>query len=212
MRILVAEDDKDIRTTYDSAFERRGHEVVLTSNGEDCLEVYISDLQHRQQQQRQLGEEEEKQQRSQEQDLKHYSNRDGQAASVSSSSSSSSPMLSPFDVVILDYRMPKKDGLQVAKEILEINPKQRIIFASAYVKDTLEESVKELKRVVELLQKPFSLSTLLDTVENREAYEGLRMLMTATKDIINDLDNNPSGDQIRALFEGLRRVQKFKGF
>ncbi|MFL6486628.1 MAG: response regulator [Nitrososphaera sp.] len=209
----MAEDDKDIRTTYDSAFERRGHEVVLTSNGEDCLEVYISDLQHRQQQQRQLGEEEEeKQQLSQEQDLKHYSNRDGKAASVSSSSSSSSPLLSPFDVVILDYRMPKKDGLQVAKEILEINPKQRIIFASAYVKDTLEESVKELKRVVELLQKPFSLSTLLDTVENREAYEGLRMLMAATKDIINDLDNNPSGDQIRALFEGLRRVQKFKGF
>ncbi|MFL6496042.1 MAG: response regulator [Nitrososphaera sp.] len=209
----MAEDDKDIRTTYDSAFERRGHEVVLTSNGEDCLEVYISDLQHRQQQQRQLGEEEEeKQQLSQEQDLKHYSNRDGKAASVSSSSSSSSPLLSPFDVVILDYRMPKKDGLQVAKEILEINPKQRIIFASAYVKDTLEESVKELKRVVELLQKPFSLSKLLDTVENREAYEGLRMLMTATKDIINDLDNNPSGDQIRALFEGLRRVQKFKGF
>src|SRR4051812_24209498 len=112
MRILVAEDDKDIRTTYDSAFERRGHEVVLTSNGEDCLEVYISDLQHRQQQQRQLGEEEEeKQQLSQEQDLKHYSNRDGKAASVSSSSSSSSPLLSPFDVVILDYRMPKKDGL-----------------------------------------------------------------------------------------------------
>ena len=39
--------------------------------------------------------------------------------------------LSRFDVVILDYRMPKLDGMQTAKGILAINPHQRIIFASA---------------------------------------------------------------------------------
>jgi CheY-like chemotaxis protein len=49
--------------------------------------------------------------------------------------------------------MPKKDGLEAAKEILELNPRQRIIFASAYVKETLEDSVKQLKQVVELMQK-----------------------------------------------------------
>jgi DNA-binding NtrC family response regulator len=126
---------------------------------------------------------------------------------LSSSSSSST-----FDaVVILDYKMPKKDGLQVAKEILDINPEQRIIFASAYVEQTLVESVKELKRAVELMQKPFSMSALIYTVENTEAYEGLKALMTTAKDIIKDLDN-PSSDQIRELFEGLRRVQTFKGF
>jgi len=106
--------------------------------------------------------------------------------------------------------MPKKDGLQVAKDILEINPDQRIIFASAYVKETLSESVKELKRVVEMMQKPFSVSSLSDTVENTEAYGGLKMVMTTSRDIIEDLDNL-SGDQIRELFEGLKRVQKFKG-
>jgi CheY-like chemotaxis protein len=37
---------------------------------------------------------------------------------------------SPFDVVVLDYRMPKKDGTEVAKEILDLNPNQRIIFES----------------------------------------------------------------------------------
>ncbi len=107
--------------------------------------------------------------------------------------------------------MPKKDGLQVAKEILDMNPEQRIIFASAYVEQTLVESVKELKRAVELMQKPFSMSALIDTVENTEAYEGLKALMTTAKDIIRDL-GNPSSDQIRELFEGLRRVQKFKRF
>ena len=30
---------------------------------------------------------------------------------------------------------PKKDRLQIAKEILEINPDQRIIFTSAFVKE-----------------------------------------------------------------------------
>jgi DNA-binding NtrC family response regulator len=108
--------------------------------------------------------------------------------------------------------MPKKDGLQAAKEILDINPEQRIIFASAYVKETLVESVRELKRIVELMQKPFSISALVDTVENREAYQGLKLLMTTARDIVKDSDNNPSSDQIRELFEGLRKVQKFRGF
>ena len=49
----------------------------------------------------------------------------------------------PFDAVMLDYRMPKINGIEVAKEILAVNPHQRIIFASAYVKETLTDSIKE---------------------------------------------------------------------
>jgi hypothetical protein len=62
------------------------------------------------------------------------------------------------------------------------------------------------------MQQPFTMSALVDTVENKEAYEGLKSLMTTARDIIKDSDNNPSSDQIRDLFEGLRKVQKFKGF
>lgn len=54
----------------------------------------------------------------------------------------------PFDVVVLDYKMPKLDGLQVAKQILNWNPMQRVIFASAFVMETLRDSVKELEQVV----------------------------------------------------------------
>jgi CheY-like chemotaxis protein len=177
MRILVAEDEEDIKSVYYMTLASRGHEVFLTSDGEECVNVY----------------------RQKHQEYHKEGEHDG---NISSSSY--------FDVLILDYKMPKKDGLQVAKEILEINPDQRIIFASAYVKETLSESVKELKRVVEMMQKPFSVSSLSDTVENTEAYGGLKMLMTTSRDIIEHLDNL-SGDQIRELFEGLRRVQKFKG-
>ena len=81
---------------------------------------------------------------------------------------------SNFDVVVLDYKMPKKDGMEVAESILKVTPRQRIIFASAFVKDTLMESVKKLDRVVELIQKPFELRTLVNTIEDMEVYAKLQ--------------------------------------
>ncbi len=113
--------------------------------------------------------------------------------------------VSTFDAVILDYRMPNKDGMEVAKEILAINPHQRIIFASAYVKDTLLDSVKQLKRVVELMQKPFGLDVLVDAIEDKEIYTGLEELNVKVHEI-NDLD--PTHEQIRELLEGLKKIQK----
>ena len=178
MRILVAEDEEDIKSVYHMTLVDRGHEVILTSDGEECLKVYRQELLEQQQQQRHQDK-------------------------------ANSPLC--FDVVILDYKMPKKDGLQTAKEIIEINSEQRIIFASAYVIEALAESVKELKRVVEPMQKPFPMYVLVDTVENIEAYEGLKTLMSTARDVIKDLEN-PSSDQIKELFEALRKVQKFKGF
>ena len=122
-----------------------------------------------------------------------------------------SPLLlpPPFDAVILDYRMPKKDGLEAAKEILELDPRQRIVFASAYVKETLDDSVKQLKQVVELMQKPFEADTLADTIEDKAAYEVLKTLIVNIKEF--DLEN-PTKEQISRLFEGLRKIQKGRTF
>jgi response regulator RpfG family c-di-GMP phosphodiesterase len=80
----------------------------------------------------------------------------------------------PFEAVILDYRMPQMNGMEVAKEILAVNPHQRIIFASAYIQETVKDSVKELKQVVELLQKPFSYRVLLDTISDKQIYNRLK--------------------------------------
>jgi DNA-binding response OmpR family regulator len=38
MRILIAEDDLEIATLYERALARRKHDVVVTSNGEECIE------------------------------------------------------------------------------------------------------------------------------------------------------------------------------
>jgi CheY-like chemotaxis protein len=114
-----------------------------------------------------------------------------------------------FDAVVLDYSMPKMNGLDAAKEILGINPSQRIIFASAYVQETLVDSIKNLRQIVELLQKPFSLQDLIDTVEDKNIYEELAKLNV---DIQNLKDLNPTHAQIRDYLEALRKIQKAKTF
>ena len=103
MEILLAEDDNDTGLMYKSLLEeRRGHHVINTSSGENCLKIYHEKLQ----------------------------NVEWEALHIQ-----------PFDAVILDYKMQDLDGMQVANEILAINPQQRIIFASAYI-ETLLDSVK----------------------------------------------------------------------
>ena len=116
-----------------------------------------------------------------------------------------SPLKPPFDAVILDYRMPKRDGMQVAREILTIQPKQRILFASAYVLETLADSIKTLEQVVELIQKPFDLDSFADLIEDKGIWkdlEGLNANISAIKGM------NPTHREIRDLLEGLRKIQK----
>lgn len=173
MRILVAEDELDIARTYRLSLEERGHKVVLTYDGEECLIGYHDALER--------------------------------------AKSEGDPIFSshPFHAVVLDYRMPKIDGIEVAREILAVNPRQRIIFASAYVKETLEKSVKELKQVVELMQKPFGEQALIDTIEDNQIYEELRKLdvdVEAFKMV------SPPHEYIQKLLEALRTLQKGRTF
>ena len=103
--------------------------------------------------------------------------------------------------------MPRKDGMQVAEEILAMSPKQRIIFASAYVEQTLNYSIKQLKQVVELMQKPFGAEALVNTIEDKEVYEGLKQIMLSMKQI---KDTNPSPKQLKSLLESSRKSKKEK--
>ena len=110
----------------------------------------------------------------------------------------------PYEAVILDYRMPGMNGLQVAKEILAVNPRQRIIFASAYVKDTLMGSIKELKQVVQLLQKPFSTDVLLDTVNDKEIYEQLKSYKIDTSVLERAELNHEQLTELLKIMKGVR--------
>ncbi|WP_268542223.1 response regulator [Candidatus Nitrosotenuis cloacae] len=71
----------------------------------------------------------------------------------------------PFDVVLLDNNMPRKSGVEVAKEILDKRPNQRIIFASAYDINSLLKSPGTIPESVEILEKPFSLNTMMSKIQ-----------------------------------------------
>ena len=213
MRILIAEDESDIWIPYKIALEKRGHIVDVAQSGEECIERYKTALKNTT-----------RQKRINEDDYYNYHEEDHSSRRTNngnlgsddhirgSSSLLLTPSSSPFDAVVLDYRMPKKDGLEVAKEILALNPSQRIIFASAYVKETLRESVRELRQVVELMQKPFLPEALVDIVEDTEAYPELKKLFVNVSKMSEIDFENPTPDQIRDIFEGLKKIQKGRTF
>lgn len=68
-----------------------------------------------------------------------------------------------FDLVIVDYRMPGKNGLEVAKEIARTNPSQRLIMVTAYsgIMD-----LKEKPNNMKMLAKPFESDLLLNTINS----------------------------------------------
>ncbi|MCU0798894.1 MAG: response regulator [Candidatus Thermoplasmatota archaeon] len=66
------------------------------------------------------------------------------------------------DLVILDHRMPVRNGLETAMEMLNMDPDQKIIFISA------DASVKRAALdlgVVDFLEKPFLLKALRDSIQ-----------------------------------------------
>ena len=75
---------------------------------------------------------------------------------------------------MLDFVTSKTNYIDLIKEILAINPHQRILFLfSADVRRTLVNSARQLKQVVELIQKPFDIQSLVDIVEDKYIHEEL---------------------------------------
>ncbi len=119
LRILVADDEKDNADSYAEILRQRGHQVIVTLNGVDCITEYLSAFEYAQN--------------------------------------------SPYDVVIIDYSMPDMSGVQAARKILGMNPKQQIIFISGYGSELL--SHLNAFHNVDLLTKPIIPNALIRLVE-----------------------------------------------
>lgn len=68
----------------------------------------------------------------------------------------------PFDLVLLDHRMPKKNGAETAIELLTLCPTQRLLMVTVYA-GHLDLQVEKLK-TMEKLEKPFDPDELLSTI------------------------------------------------
>jgi DNA-binding NtrC family response regulator len=76
--------------------------------------------------------------------------------------------LNPFDVIVLDIRMPGMDGLATLKEIKIINPEAEVIILSGHAS---MDAAMEINRLggYDYLMKPCPLEDLLLKIE--AAYE-----------------------------------------
>ena len=138
MKILIAENDRDVLKQYANLLKPRGHDVILTDNGEDCLIAYNDEFRNV----------------SDRTDIREH--------------------LQPFDAVILAHRIPKIKGLDVAKEIISLNPHQRIIIASYYGRDVFAEAAEDLGLPLEILQKPFFANDLFNMLNDTTLYDKLK--------------------------------------
>lgn len=127
--ILVAEDNIFTAKQYKIALEKKGHQVTITNDGTECLDLYNDEAKY-----------------------------------TELFKKDSHP---PYDVVLLDQNMPRKSGIDTAKEIFKISRNQRIIFLTAYGQNILQK-VSDLKDdTIQIIQKPFSLEFLTKKIEGR---------------------------------------------
>lgn len=66
------------------------------------------------------------------------------------------------DFIIMDYRMPLKNGIEAMKEIISFNSKTKIIFASA---DSSIEKLALSLGANSFLEKPFDIDNLITLIE-----------------------------------------------
>ncbi|MBI4364777.1 MAG: response regulator [Candidatus Latescibacteria bacterium] len=71
----------------------------------------------------------------------------------------------PFDLIILDNRLPKESGIEVVKRARERSVRSKLILMTAYETPEVKAEAKRLK-VDRYLKKPFDLTALLEEIES----------------------------------------------
>lgn len=66
------------------------------------------------------------------------------------------------DIILMDHRMPIKDGIEATKEILQIDHNSKIIFTSA--DQTIKETALALG-AIDFQEKPFSMKELISNIQ-----------------------------------------------
>jgi two-component system response regulator HydG len=83
----------------------------------------------------------------------------------------------PFDVILMDLKMPVMDGVETHRRIKEIRPESVVVMMTAYaVEDLVQDALKEGAYAV--LYKPLDMEKLVALIEEaREAKRGMLILV-----------------------------------
>ena len=77
------------------------------------------------------------------------------------------------DVLIMDHRMPVMNGVEATREIMRLNPNQKVIFVSA---DVLVEKEAREAGAMEFLPKPFRMDDLIERMQKVSTASTLKAL------------------------------------
>ena len=84
----------------------------------------------------------------------------------------------PYDLFILDQRMPLVLGSELAEYLREDNPEAKIILTSAFADETLGDLAKRIDSP--LLSKPFRANRLLELIKRLLSGSSRRRNLTKT--------------------------------
>jgi DNA-binding response OmpR family regulator len=84
----------------------------------------------------------------------------------------------PYDLFILDQRMPLVLGSELAEYLREDNPEAKIILTSAFADETLGDIAKRIDSA--LLSKPFRANRLLELIKRLLSGASRRRNLTKT--------------------------------
>jgi DNA-binding response OmpR family regulator len=71
----------------------------------------------------------------------------------------------PFDLIVVDNRLPKESGIELIKRLREAAVKSKVILMTAYETPEVKSEAKRLK-VDRYLRKPFDLTVLVNEVNS----------------------------------------------
>ena len=69
----------------------------------------------------------------------------------------------PFDLILLDNRLPKESGVDVVKRVRDRAVRSKVILMTAYETPDVKAEAKRLK-VERYMKKPFDLTALLEEI------------------------------------------------
>lgn len=171
-KLLIAENNRDNITFYESLFSRHNYRVLIATDSRESLKKYKSAMEEALLSAATAFKTEMSGETKGEEEWEEWERRRRLERLMSLPFSARLHIAMPFDAVLLNHRVSDTDGISVAKEILSVNPRQRVVFVSESVKYTAELQ-NEFNGAVDVIQKPFVAEALMELLESAEIYRAL---------------------------------------
>lgn len=108
----------------------------------------------------------------------------------------------PFDMIITDIKMPRMDGIELLKKIMELDIPYPVVFITAFA--TVESAVEAMRQgAVDYIIKPFEEDRILLTVERTL---GLSRIMAENRNLRREIRKTAGGEAIVYASEKMTRA------